>query len=227
MTTLGGTAILVCTLNENRVIWKKNDNIIENSTNLIISKNLLIVKEVSENDLGEYVCDIKTYENATITIKLENISRDVHKIPFEYLIPLIIVVILFFSSIMVIVYLVYSGRKKLATEQGFVNGGMDNEGNDIYEMVERNPPIGSTFEEMVEKNSPSGSTSEDNIYSDLKTEREGEPTYQGLVTQNMCGAGRASIYENSGAIDKGDGDREQSENLNIYEPLDLDCKTKI
>lgn len=157
MATLGGSAVLLCLMNENNVIWKENGNIIKNITNLIISKYLLIVKEVREDDFGKYVCDIKTYENTTITIKLENISEP-DKDQYEYLIPLILVAILFLFSIIVIAYLVYPWGKKICTAQGDGNGERENEGNDdIYEMVENNPTS------KIEK--------EDSIYSDLKINR--------------------------------------------------------
>lgn len=211
MATPGGTAVLLCTLNENHVIWKKNGNIIKNSTKLIISKNLLIFKEVNEDDFGEYVCDIKKYRNVTITIKLENTSKP-DKIPFEYLIPLILLAIFFILSIMVIAYLVYSRRPELSTAQDNVNGGRDNEGNDNYEMVERNPKSKKTYEG-------------DNLYADLDTVRGEEPIYQGLIKQSGSGDG---IYENSAGDEKGAKDaKEKTEASNVYEPLDLDCKSKV
>ena len=177
--------ILVCTLNETHVIWRKDGSEVKGSKKLIIFKNLLVVKEVSQEDLGEYLCDIKTNMNATISITLETV-RDPVQIPFEYLIPLSILAILFLVSIMVNAYFICFGQRKLlAIESDRVNGGRDNEGK--IEMVEGKPK--------------GENTQEDDTYTDLTTERGTASIYQSLVKKS------GSVAASAGAGGKVGGDR--------------------
>ena len=144
----------MCTLNETHVIWRKDGSDIKDSKKLIIFKNLLVVKEVSQEDLGEYICVIKTDMNATISITLETVTEPV-QIPFEYLIPLIILAILFLVSIMVNAHFICLGQRKLAIACDRVNGGRGNGGQ--IEIVERKPK--------------GENTQEDDTYIDFTTER--------------------------------------------------------
>lgn len=144
----------MCTLNETHMIWRKDGSDIKDSKKLIIFKNLLVVKEVSQEDLGEYICVIKTDVNATISITLETVTEPV-QIPFEYLIPLIILAILFLVSIMVNAHFICLGQRKLAIACIRVNDGRGNEGQ--IEIVERKPK--------------GENTQEDDTYIQLTTER--------------------------------------------------------
>ena len=136
----------MCTLNETHVIWRKDGSEIKNSKKLIIFKNLLFGKEVSQEDLGEYICVIKIDMNATISITLETVTEPV-QIPFEYLIPLIILAILFLVSIMVNAPFIclHVGQRKLAIACDRVNGGRGNGGQ--IEIVERKPKGENTQED--------------------------------------------------------------------------------